>query len=599
VINGASIGIELETGATMTINNSGLIVGGSASFTKPVIYSEAPNGLTINNGSFGIIRGISSSPSDVAIRETSGALALNNGGLVIGRVYATGSLNDVVNNSGTWSVLGSNSFAGSTGTGSDVVNNSGNVFTAFSSGSLEVTSFNDLETWNNAGGLLSMLDGAHGDNTNMPGTAFNGGAGSQLGLDTFLGAPGSISDVLNIGSSPSGSTSIIVIDSNAGPGAYNPTGILLVNGSTVAGAFTLDPASSGYNGGVLQKGLWDYELVFNANQHLLVSAPGHTAAQIPSIASGVQSFYNELTGLWRDRAADLRYYTNQGLGTGKPGAWIEGFGNWGHRDLMTTVTTPLTMHTFNTGYDQGMWGVVAGLDGAKEDISGHGDTLIIGLLAGYGHTNIQFDQLGTRAEVDGVTVGGYLTYLRNKFFVDVVVRYDLMGMDFLAPGIAGYSGSSDVDVRTFGVVGDFGYRQELRNSDLYLEPLISLAYSNVKIDDFSILGTTVDFENNNSLRGSLGLRFGGIVEQTADYIVDLSVDGRVWQEFQGDNVVWFRSAGPATSLMDDFGGTFYEVSGMINYLDLSSGVSFFLKGGVKFDSTYQSNTIRAGVRMQF
>jgi len=38
---------------------------------------------------------------------------------------------------------------------------------------------------------------------------------------------------------------------------------------------------------------------------------------------------------------------------------------------------------------------------------------------------------------------------------------------------------------------------------------------------------------------------------------------------------------------------------MVNYLNLKSGFSFFLKGGVKFDSTYQSNTIRAGVRMQF
>ena len=38
---------------------------------------------------------------------------------------------------------------------------------------------------------------------------------------------------------------------------------------------------------------------------------------------------------------------------------------------------------------------------------------------------------------------------------------------------------------------------------------------------------------------------------------------------------------------------------MINYLDLSSGMSFFLKGGVKWDKTYQSNTIRTGFRVQF
>ena len=46
-----------------------------------------------------------------------------------------------------------------------------------------------------------------------------------------------------------------------------------------------------------------------------------------------------------------------------------GFGNWGHRDLMTTISIPLLSPTFNTGYDQNMWGLVAGIDGSKEDIA--------------------------------------------------------------------------------------------------------------------------------------------------------------------------------------------------------------------------------------
>ncbi len=384
-------------------------------------------------------------------------MSVNNSGLLLGRIFSD-DMNDVVNNSGTWSVLGSNSFASQTSLGSDVVNNSGTVITAFSSGSLETTSFLGLETWNNGGGLLSMLDGAHGDTTNMPGTAFNGGAGSQLGLDTFLGAPGSISDVLSIGSSPSGTTNIIVIDSNGGPGAYNPTGILLVNGSSVSGAFILDPSSTNYNNGILQKDLWDYELVFNGSQHLLVGEPGQVTHQIPVIASVAQAAFVESAGLWRDRTADLRYFANEGQGTGKPGAWVEGYGNWGYRNGSSTLSSPLTSNTYNTSYDQNMWGVMSGLDSAKEDLGNGGATLIVGFMAGYSKTTVDFDELGTTFEIDGVTVGGYLTYLRNQFFIDAVVKYDMMDLFLRAPGISGYSGSRDVDIKTFGVILDVGYR---------------------------------------------------------------------------------------------------------------------------------------------
>jgi len=602
VIMGSEEAIELNSGATMTINNSGLIQGALADFTDPVIYSEAPNGLTINNGSLGVIQGLGAPVGGVAIVEESGALTLNNGGLVVGQVYALGGTkNDVVNNSGTWSVTGTNSFSSQTKSGADVVNNSGAVNTAFNSGSLETTSFLDLETWNNAGGIIDMRDGAHGDTTSMPGTVFNGGAGSFLGLDTFLGAPGSISDVLEIGSSPSGTTNIIVVDSNGGNGAYNPTGILLVDGSSVSGAFVLDPSSSHYMGGILQKGLWDYELVFNGSQHLLVGEPGQVAHQIPVIASAAQAMFIESTGLWRDRTADLRYYANQGQGTGKPGAWVEGYGNWGYRDGSSTLSSPLTSNTYNTSYDSNGWGVMSGLDTAKEDLGNGGATLIVGILAGYNQSKVTFDEIGTTFEIKGASVGGYLTYIRNQFFTDVVVKYDLLDLYFTAPNISGYSGSRDVDVRTFGAVLDLGYRHEFNNSDAYIEPLLSVVYANTKVDDFSILGTTVDFENNNSFRGSLGLRVGGIVSQTSDYIVDISVDGRIWNEFEGDNKVWFHSAGPDLMLLDDVGAmdAYGEVSGMINYVDLSSGWSFFVKGGVKFDSNYQSNIIRAGARIQF
>ena len=48
---------------------------------------------------------------------------------------------------------------------------------------------------------------------------FNGGAGSSLAVDTFLGAPGSTSDRLVIGGNVTGTTAVQVYDTNGGPGA--------------------------------------------------------------------------------------------------------------------------------------------------------------------------------------------------------------------------------------------------------------------------------------------------------------------------------------------------------------------------------------------
>ena len=83
---------------------------------------------------------------------------------------------------------------------------------------------------------------ATNDRLLMPGAAFVGTGASTLAMDVFLGAltqtsagctggTSAVADCMQIGSS-SGNTLIHVSDTNGGFGAYNPTGIVLVAGSS-------------------------------------------------------------------------------------------------------------------------------------------------------------------------------------------------------------------------------------------------------------------------------------------------------------------------------------------------------------------------------
>jgi hypothetical protein len=45
--------------------------------------------------------------------------------------------------------------------------------------------------------------------------------------------------------------------------------------------------------------------------------------------------------------------------------------------------------------DKKSWGSSGGIGGSKEDLSGNNDTLIIGFMAGYGKTEVEFDQSNT------------------------------------------------------------------------------------------------------------------------------------------------------------------------------------------------------------
>ncbi len=73
------------------------------------------------------------------------------------------------------------------------------------------------------------------------------------------------------------------------------------------------PATIPNNGGVIDKGFFDYALIAVQDQGIddgfyFVGVPGQEAFQLPSLISGAQSIWHDTTGVRLDRQADLRSY---------------------------------------------------------------------------------------------------------------------------------------------------------------------------------------------------------------------------------------------------------------------------------------------------
>ncbi len=85
----------------------------------------------------------------------------------------------------------------------------------------------NLENFSNAGGLVDMRDG-HANQQIVISGNFIASGNSRLGVDAYLGKPGSRADILTIGGFVAGTTQITVRDTNPGLGAYNPFGIPVI-----------------------------------------------------------------------------------------------------------------------------------------------------------------------------------------------------------------------------------------------------------------------------------------------------------------------------------------------------------------------------------
>ena len=563
------------TGAgTVTITNNSTTFGSDAGIEA----TSGTGAILITNEE--VIRNASNDPVGLAIRTTGGPTTIDNNDTILGRVI-TGASADRLINDRAWVTRGTSDF----GAGVDAVDNNNLIVAGTDDFFAETTTFNGLENLNNNAVGITLQDQTASDGSNFSDrlvTSGNyNGNGGGFEIDAFLGGPGSFADVLEVGGNVTGVTEVFVTDTNAGPGGFDPNGILVVDavaGNTAAGDFVLAD-------GPIDKGLFFYDLLFDAAEgnHLLVGLPDREVFETLAAVASSQEIWRESADAWSTRQENLRdvLATRQVVtGVADPGVvednrpmgslWASALGSWADRDDEASFSILDANLDFDTSYSQDIYGVVGGADFSAD--MGGDTSLLFGLMAGYVDSKLRFDESSTSIDTNGATVGAYASLMNGGFFANVLVKADLLNMDYTVGSLA-VDDNDDANVTSWGVRGDLGYRF---GDSLFVEPMVSADVLSTKIDDFSIGGADIDAGTNESFRAGAGLRagYGGDT-------VRASATGRVWNVFSTDNEVDIVAGAPLGISDDDMEGVYGDVSGQID-VSLSTNATVYLKGGILF-----------------
>jgi outer membrane autotransporter protein len=283
------------------------------------------------------------------------------------------------------------------------------------------------------------------------------------------------------------------------------------------------------------------------------------------------------------------------------GVWVKGIGSWTNRDASQSVYTHNHGFTFDLGYKQDIYGVLAGVDWTR---TGPLDTAQVGIMGGYVDSKLKFNSgtAPTKFDYSGGMVGVTATYINRGWFVDGLFKADFLNLDINMPSVAAFSGGSNtgVNVTNLGGMGNAGYRWQF-NPTWYLEGIATLAYVSTQIDNAVMNGTTVQWADGKSFRGAIGGRVGTLFNGWGTKRVEASLTGRVWNEWEGKNSATLVTAGPAFEVIDDgmHNKPFGEVVGMLDVANIGVGWSGFVNAGVKFNDDFTTTTAKGGVRYQW
>jgi hypothetical protein len=444
-----------------------------------------------------------------------------------------------------------------------------------------------------------------GDSIVMKGTAYVGSGAALLGVDTVIGAPGSASDVLIVGSS-SGHTSVAIHDAAAASfGAYNPTGTVIVQGDTHPGDFTLNASSSWYNptlfGGALDKpGFFFSQLGVDpaTKNTVLISAPKLQAYQFATLPTQAQTVWYDTTpqpehqGELRDQLAK----SDGGPAQSAPSVWFKVEGATAQRDVSQSWSGAGNSYSYDAGYSQDVTSEMAGFDALSR--SADGWATAYGMSAGYVDSTTHFDQMQTRTQADGFTLNGYATLLRKDLFAQLTVGGDALRANLTAPQLTGYAAKT-TDIASIGGSFEAGVRKPFLFGAT-IEPSFGLSYVQSSIGDVVSAGSRFHFDDPQSLRLSLGVRVSGAVGRldAGAWRTRYDVSLRAVDEVEGASASTLSSGGPDLPLMDNLQKQFGEARvGLISATQ--NGWSATASVREQFSAAYTDTGLTLGLRYRF
>jgi autotransporter family porin len=477
------------------------------------------------------------------------------------------------------------------------------------------TSFVNLDEFTNRG-VISMVNGRTNDVFEISNTVgdtdldYRAESGSTLAVDAFLGGPGSKADNFIINGDVSGKTLLRVNNTNPGPGVLNREGIPVVfaNAKVKSNAFFLDKP--------IDAGLFDYDLHFvrtNSGFFELRSHAGGGSHTLPRFATAAQDIFFLGNDTWFDRSADLRVLLNGGAPGGAPpdaqylngaqpvpgitpAVWVKGSGTWLKQDDKARTESSGRVYNYDLNRDLDVAHFQTGVDFGAFDVLSPGDMLIYGILGGAILGDLDYNQIARQFDISGGEVGTYATYLRGGLFVDTLLKADFVEFD--PNGALGVPGS--FNSTSWGVRTDAGYRFGSFRRGLFLEPLATIAFNWVDVEDFTIGGNKVVLHDESVVRGRLGLRLGTSTEVWTGTLMEPFVIGSVWGNLGSDsNRATLTSNGTTFHFQDDLDETWGVVSAGVNFFNFAANTTVFGKLDVIFGDETDGISGKGGLRVSW
>ncbi len=282
--------------------------------------------------------------------------------------------------------------------------------------------------------------------------------------------------------------------------------------------------------------------------------------------------------------ADAERYNSKGI-------WAKIQGSWTNRDTAVNTVIGGGTASFDTSYDQDIFSILGGFD----MLLGQNSPVRVGVFGGYINSSADFNSWATSSDADGGTVGAYVDYTKDNFYVDATFKADFLNIDYSTniTGVNAQTGSADVT--NYGVEANAGYRFNATHG--FIEPIISATYVHTQIDNFALGGVSAGFSNADSIRGGVGARVGTNKRFANGMQGEFTLLGKVWNEFENANqVTLVDTLGNTASFTDGINGVFGEVEGGINIFNAAKNASAFVSGGAEFNSDFTTYNAKAGFR---